>query len=61
MAMNATSITAREELLGHLLAIVAHPLLAWRRVSRTERALILLAYFSAGYLAGLLYLLTSSR
>jgi hypothetical protein len=39
--------------LGRLLAHCRHPTRAWRRVSRVERALIVAAYFGAGYATGL--------
>ena len=34
---------------GRLLAYCAHPALAWRRVSTSDRALIVAAYAAAGY------------
>ena len=46
-------ISPREAFAGRLMAICVHPTLAWRRVSRGERSLIVLAYFSIGYLAGI--------
>jgi hypothetical protein len=48
---------AWELLLGRSLALCAHPTVAWRIVSRPGRALILGAYFAAGYLSVLLALL----
>jgi hypothetical protein len=50
-------ISAREEFVGRFAAICVHPTLAWRRISRLERQLIVVAYFSAGYVAGLALLI----
>ena len=44
-------------LLGRLLAYCAHPALAWRRVSKRDRALIVAAYAGSGYVATLITLL----
>jgi hypothetical protein len=46
-----------EILLGRSLALCAHPAIAWRLVSRRGRALIVSAYFGAGYAAVLATLL----
>lgn len=46
-----------EILLGRSLALCAHPAIAWRVVSRRGRALIVSAYFGAGYAAVLATLL----
>lgn len=46
-----------ERLLGRSLAFCAHPAAAWRVLSRPGRALVLGAYFTAGYLAVLVSLL----
>ena len=46
-----------EVLIGRGLAFCAHPFAAWRRLPPAGRALIVAAYFGAGYvgvLAGLL-------
>ena len=43
--------------LGRLLAYCAHPALAWRRVSTSDRALMIAAYAGASYLTTLVGLL----
>ena len=43
--------------LGRLLAYCAHPALAWRRVSKRDRALIVATYAGSGYVATLAALL----
>jgi hypothetical protein len=43
--------------IGRTLACCVHPSAAWRRVSRSGRALIVGSYFAAGYLAVLTVLL----
>jgi hypothetical protein len=43
--------------LGRLAAYCAHPALAWRRVSTSDRALMVATYASAGYLGTLVTLL----
>ena len=43
--------------LGRLLAYCAHPVLAWRRVPKSDRALIVATYVGAGYLVTLVALL----
>lgn len=44
-------------MLGRWLAMCVHPAMAWRRVSRRGRALIVGAYFGAGYASVLAALL----
>jgi hypothetical protein len=51
--MSHTVVGPFEQLTGRLLAFCAHPIAAWRVVSPAERRLIVLAYFSVGFLAGL--------
>jgi hypothetical protein len=48
-----------ELLLGRSLACCAHPAAAWRILSRPRRALVVGAYFAAGYVAVLVSLLVS--
>ena len=43
--------------LGRLLAYCAHPFAAWRRVSNSDRALIVATYVGAGYVVTLTALL----
>lgn len=43
---------------GRLLAYCTHPALAWRRVSTSDRALMIAAYAGAGYVTTLVALLT---
>jgi hypothetical protein len=44
-------------LLGRSLAFCTHPAAAWRVLSRPGRALVVGAYFAAGYVAVLISLL----
>jgi hypothetical protein len=43
--------------IGRTLACCVHPAAAWRRVSKSGKALILGAYFVVGYLGALVVLL----
>jgi hypothetical protein len=52
---------AYEQLAGRWLALCLHPITGWRVTSNTERALILVAYFTLGYLAGLFFMLLLTR
>lgn len=58
-----TNVTAGpyEQLIGRLMALCRHPVAAWRLTSLRERSLLVLAYFSAGYLGALSTLLLWSR
>src|SRR5215208_846913 len=46
-----------DNVIGRTLAICAHPVAAWRRVSPSGRAVIVGTYFTASYLAVLTLLL----
>jgi hypothetical protein len=50
-----------EQLAGRWLALCLHPIAAWRATSNTERGLILVAYFTIGYLAGLSFMMFLAR
>ena len=45
-------------LAGRALAHCAHPFIAWRRLNGSRRALLVFAYFSAGYVSALVMLST---
>jgi len=45
--------------LGRFLAYCTHPAAAWRRVPKGDRALIVAAYFGAGYLVTLAALIAA--
>jgi hypothetical protein len=46
-----------EQLAGRWLALCRHPIAGWRMTSATERVLIVIAYFSIGYVVGLSFIM----
>ncbi len=53
MATMMSAAGPYEQLAGRLLALCANPIAAWRLVSIGERSLMVLTYFSAGYVIAL--------
>lgn len=52
-----TTASPREQFVGRLLALCAHPVAGWRVVSSGERGLVIGAYFAAAYVVVLAALL----
>jgi hypothetical protein len=52
------SMNMWEVALGRWLALCAHPVCAWRARSTRERVIVLMSYFSAGYVGVFMALLT---
>jgi hypothetical protein len=51
-------MTTWEVVLGRWLALCAHPICAWRAGSTRARVVVLMSYFSAGYVGVFAALLT---